>query len=60
MSVIVEGLSTILESCKKLHVLDLSGCRGIPTHWRRDAFTVFANGDLHDSDDSDDKPLALR
>ena len=34
----LDGLQLILDSCPDLHTLNLSGCRGIPVHKRRNAF----------------------
>jgi hypothetical protein len=42
----VEGLKTIMEGCPKLRVLNLTGCRGIPTRQRRDWFELYEKGEV--------------
>jgi hypothetical protein len=43
----------VLENCPKLSVLNLSGCRGVPTTMRRNAFAEVNAED----DSSSDEPL---
>lgn len=46
-TITAEGLSgTVMKGCKKLRVLNLTGCRGIPTRMRRDWFKAYDKGEL--------------
>lgn len=46
----VGGLSEIMQGCPHLRILNLTGCRGIPTLQRRDWFNLYEQGKVGDSD----------
>lgn len=46
----VEGMKMIMEGCPKLRVVNLTGCRGIPTRQRRDWFELYERGEVGEED----------
>lgn len=46
----VEGMTTIMQGCPKLRIVNLTGCRGIPTRQRRDWFELYEKGEVGEED----------
>lgn len=46
----VEGMKTIMQGCPKLRIVNLTGCRGIPTRQRRDWFELYDKGEVGEED----------
>lgn len=46
----VEGMKTIMQGCPKLRIVNLTGCRGIPTRQRRDWFELYEKGEVGEDD----------
>ena len=46
----VEGLTTIMQGCPKLRLMNLKGCRGIPVRQRRDWFDLYDRGEVGDTE----------
>lgn len=46
----VEGMKTIMNGCTKLRIVNLTGCRGIPTRQRRDWFELYEKGEVGEED----------
>ena len=46
----VEGMTMIMQGCPNLRVVNLTGCRGIPTRQRRDWFELYERGEVGEED----------
>jgi hypothetical protein len=50
-----EGLANLIKRCPNLSVLNLSGCRGIPTSMRRNAFKALGQKDAVSYEESSEE-----